>query len=183
MAATALTDVIIPQVYSDYVVAKTAELSAFYQAGIAQPDAQIAALAAGGGAFINLPFFNDWAGNDEPITDTLDLTINAASAGDDVAVKIVRGNALGSVDIVAMLAGANPIQALANRAAAFWARKEQAAMISVLEGAFTGPLATTHVADISSGTGAAAKLSGAAVLDGKAEANNNQGRALHFGRR
>ena len=167
MAATSLNDVIIPQVYSDYVVEKTAELSAFYQSGVAVADPVIAAKANGGGNFVNLPFFNDWSGNDETITDTTDLPLNAVTAGDDVAVKIFRGNALANVDIVTLLAGANPLQAVGNLAASYWARKEQAAMISVLQGAFTGPLASSHVLDITGLSGTANKLSAGAVLDAK----------------
>lgn len=167
MSATRLSDVIIPEVYADYVVQKSAELSQFYQSGVATTDPIIAAKANSGGSFISLPYFNDWTGADESITDTTDLAVNSINAEEDLCVKIIRGNALGNVDLVSILAGANPLQAIGNRAAAYWAKKEQAAMISVLQGAFTGPLASSHVLDISGETGAAAKLSPAAVLDAK----------------
>ncbi len=167
MAATSLQDVIIPEVFADYVVTKTAELSKFYEAGVATSDPVIAAKAAGGGDFVNLPYFNDLTGDDEVVGDTTDLTLNALTASSDVAVKCFRGKAWSSVDLVAQLAGANPIQALGNRVAAYWARKEQASMIATLTGCFAGPLAATHVLDISTETGDAAKISASVVLDAK----------------
>lgn len=167
MAATALSDVIIPEIFAEYVVAKTAELSKFYEAGVATSDPIIAARASGGGYFVNLPFFNDLTGDEESIGDTTDLALNAITAADDIAVKIFRGKAWSSVDLVAQLAGANPLQALGNRVAAYWARKEQASMIATLTGCFAGPLATTHVLDISAEVGAAANITASAVLDAK----------------
>ena len=145
MAATALSDLIVPEVFADYVTVKTAELSALYQSGVATSDPVIAAKAAGGGSHINLPFFTDLTGDDEVQSDTGELTLNNITAGDDIAVKLFRAKAWASTDLVRSLVGADPIQSLANRIADYWMRKEQKALISTLEGVFSGPLSSTHV--------------------------------------
>jgi hypothetical protein len=166
MAATALSDIIVPEVFSDYVTVRTAELSALYQSGVASSDPVIAARAAGGGGLVNLPYFNDLTGDDEVASDTGELTLNAITASDDVAVKLFRAKAWSSTDLVRQLAGADPIQSLANRVADYWNRKHQKALFSTLTGVFTGPLASTHVLDVSDYTTGSA-LSANVILDGK----------------
>jgi hypothetical protein len=166
MTQTVLSDIIVPEVFADYVTVKTAELSALYQSGVAVSDPVIAARAAGGGAFVNLPFFNDLTGDDQVMSDAGEMDINAITALDDVAVKCFRENAWGSTDLVRSLAGADPIQSLANRVADYWARKEQKALINTLEGVFATALASTHVLNLGATSGGSI-LTADVVLDAK----------------
>ena len=53
---TKIADVIVPEVFNPYVVQKTAELSAFAQAGVIANDPAFDALATAGGKLINMPF-------------------------------------------------------------------------------------------------------------------------------
>lgn len=166
MAATKLTDIIVPEVFADYVVQASTERSALIQSGIAVADPTIQARANGGGAMVNLPFFNDLSGDAEAISDTDALTLNPITAEDDIAVKLIRGKAFGGNDIVTVMAGADPIQAVANRVADYWAKQEQKALIASLTGVFGTALASTHVLDISGET-TANFLNADAILDGK----------------
>ena len=162
MAGTKLSDVIIPSVFAGYVVEKVMEKSALVQSGIAATDAQIQALANGGGSHVNLPYFNDLTGDAEVINDTDSLTVNKVTADQDIAVKMVRGKAWGGHDLVTVMAGADPLAAVANRVADFWVRQEQKTLIANLAGVFGGAMAS-HVLDVSATDG----LSGAAMLDAK----------------
>ena len=54
MAATKISNVIVPSVFNPYVVEKTAELANFYMGGIISNDAQLNALASKGGKLINM---------------------------------------------------------------------------------------------------------------------------------
>lgn len=164
MAATKLSDIIVPEVFADYVTQLTQEKSALVQAGIISIDPQIQALAAGGGSHVNLPFFNDLEGDAEVLTDSAALTVNKISTGQDIAVKLVRGKAWGNNELATVFAGADPLGAVANRVAAFWVKQEQKTLIATLSGVFAGPLAATHVLDVTAGSTA---LSADVILDGK----------------
>lgn len=163
MAATKLSDIIVPEVFSDYVVQATTERSALIQSGIAATDPVIQANANGGGAHVNLPYFSDLTGDAEVISDTGSLSLNPITAEADIAVKLIRGKAFAGNDLVTVFAGADPLQAVANRVADYWARQEQKALIATLSGVFAGALASTHVLDIS----ATEALTSDAILDGK----------------
>lgn len=163
MAATRIQDLIVPEVFADYVLQRTAEKSAIISSGIASTDATIQARASQGGAMIHLPYFNDLSGDAEVLQDTGELELNAVTAEEDVAVKIIRGKAWGGNDLVTVMVGVDPISAVANRVADFWVRQEQKTLIATLNGVFATALAATHVHDVSATTG----LTSTAILDGK----------------
>lgn len=163
MAATAIADVIIPEVFADYVATRTAEKSALRQAGILSNDPVIAERANGGGEYVNLPFFNDLTGTDEVLSDSTPLSVANITAGQDVAVKILRGKAWGANDLAGLLSGADPMGAIGDRVSDFWIRREQSILVNSLTGVFT-QLGATHTHDV---TGASTALSGDVILDGK----------------
>jgi hypothetical protein len=164
MAATQLSDIIVPEVFADYVTQLTVEKSALVQSGVMTRDPQIQALANGGGAHINMPYFNDLSGDAEVMSDTGSFTVNPITAENDIAVKVIRGKAWAGQDLVTVMAGADPLAAVANRVAAFWIRQEQKALIATLNGVFGTALASTHVLDV---TGASTALTSDVILDGK----------------
>jgi len=163
--STSLADVIVPAEFNKYVVVKTTELSRFRQSGILV-DLSAELMPQMGGSTINMPFFNDLAGNDDVIDDTTDLTVSKITTGQDVAVKLYRGKAFGSSDLSADLAGADPMAVIANRFAYFWVRKEQAILLSVVAGQL-GALAAAgfNTLDISAAAGSAANFDPHAFID------------------
>jgi hypothetical protein len=131
---TRLSDVIVPEVFIPYVINRTAELSAFWQAGIVGELPEVGALM-GGGKKVDMPFWNDLSGDDEVIDDTSDLTINKITASQDEAAILIRGKAWGASDLSAMLAGSDPMMAIGDLVAGYWSRRMQATLLSVLKGA------------------------------------------------
>jgi len=134
MAATLLSDVIVPEVFNQYVISRTAELSAFWQSGIVGELPDVTALM-GGGKTVNMPFWVDLTGADEVIDDTTDLAIGKVDAKQDEAAVLIRGKAWGATDLAAMLAGSDPMMAIGDLVAGYWARRMQATLISTLKGA------------------------------------------------
>lgn len=134
MTETRLSDVIVPEVFIPYVISRTAELSAFWQAGIVGELPEVGALM-GGGKKVDMPFWQDLTGDDEVIDDTTDLTINKITASQDEAAILIRGKAWGASDLSAMLAGSDPMMAIGDLVAGYWARRMQATLLSVLKGA------------------------------------------------
>jgi hypothetical protein len=156
MAEAKLADMIVPTEFNKYVELLTTEKSRLFQSGIITDltsviDAQIE------GKTVNMPFFNDLDTSDAEvvINDTTDLTVSGITTGQDVAVKLLRAKAFGSTDLAGDLAGADPIDAIANRFAEWWNRRFQAALLSTLSGAMGAASMAANVNDISALTGGA----------------------------
>lgn len=165
MAKTQIADVIVPSVFNPYVVQRTAELSALYSSGIIVPDSELDRLAQAGGRLINMPFWNDLTGDDEVLSDSDALTPEKIAAGQDVAALLMRGKAWSANDLAKALSGDDPMAAIGELVAAYWARRQQAILLSILKGVFLAASMSGNVLDISAGTGDAALISGATFID------------------
>lgn len=137
MAATRLTDVIVPAVWNPYIVERTAELSALWQSGIVAPVPELDAFQAEGGNTLNMPFWQDLTGESEVLSATGgSLTVNNITSEQDVAVVLARGKAWGVNELAAALAGSDPMLAVGNLVAGWWARDMQTTLIAILDGVF-----------------------------------------------
>lgn len=169
MPKTKISDVIVPSIFNNYVIQRTMQISALFQSGIVAPVAELAGKLTEGGRLINMPYWNDLTGNDENLSDSVALTPEKITTGQDVATQLFRGKAWSTNDLAATLSGADPMAAIGNLVSGYWDRRQQDALISVLKGVFTGPLAATHVNDISIADGnnatAANKISGGAAVN------------------
>ena len=70
-----------------------------------------------------------------------------------------------STDLAAQLAGTDPMKAIGDLAAGFWARDHQKELLNILDGVFASTSMTDHILDISGKTGKAANFSGEAFID------------------
>lgn len=177
MASTKIADVVVPEVYNPYVLGKTVELNKFIASGIAtrDPDLQFPNMnrQVKGGKTVHIPFWKslvDAANADDEIftdSDAWDPTINNIEAGESEAAILIRTKIWGSHDLAGYFAGSDPMQAIANMDAEYWANREQHALLSTLAGITdaTDGAIKNHVLDISGGTGAAAVLSSDAMID------------------
>ena len=135
MAATKITNVIVPEVFNPYVVEKTAELANFYYGGIISTGADLNALASQGGKLINMPFWKDLNGDDEVLSDSGALTVNNITSGQDVAALLMRGKAWGVNDLAVALSGDRDVMGkIGDLVANFWARSYQKTLVSSLTG-------------------------------------------------
>jgi hypothetical protein len=149
---TIITDVIVPEVFNPYVIQRTAELSAFYQSGIIARNPELDRLASSGGKLINMPFWEDLTGADEVLSDQTALTVGKITAAQDVAALLARGRAWSVNDLAKALSGDDPMAAIGDLVAAYWARRFQAILIETLNGIFgnNATLMNTNQHDISS---------------------------------
>lgn len=174
MAGTTLKDVIVPELFNPYVINKTMEKSALLQSGIITNSSEFDSLASQAAPTVNMPFFEDLDGKSEQVIEGQELTPDGINSKKDVAVIIRRAKAWSSTDLAAALAAADPMKAIAELVAGFWARDMQKELIAILGGVFGSytdsdsktvtPL-STNLLDISTGSGAAAKWSASAFID------------------
>lgn len=160
-----IADIIVPEVFNPYVVQRTMELSAIFESGIAQRTAEFDRLASVGARTVQMPFWGDLNGEDEVLDDNNALTPGKIQANKDEAVILRRGRAWGANDLAANLAGDDPMRAIADLVAAYWARRYQAALIATLQGVFASPSMAELVHDISEQTGDAAVISAKTTVD------------------
>lgn len=140
---TKLSDVIVPEVFMRYVIQRTAELSAIRRSGIlgAIPNITVPV----GGATLNLPFWNDISGDDEVWTTGTETVPDKITTAKEIAVILTRIKSWGAEDLAGLFAGDDPMLAIGNLVAEYWARKEQKILLSILDGIFasTGMAANT----------------------------------------
>lgn len=176
MPITKISDVIVPELFTPYVVNKTMELSAFFQSGIVVNSPEFDKLASEAARTHNMPFFEDLQGESEAILEDVKITPKKIGSNKDVSTTILRQNMWGSSNLAAALAGSDPAKAIGDLVAAYWARDMQKELISILAGVFgsytpEGGTATTpmadHILDLTKQTAAAAKcISAEAMIDG-----------------
>lgn len=171
MAATTLANAIVPEVFNPYVVVRTSELSAFWTSGIIGdvPGVDLGDVnSQQGGKQVNMPFWQDLVGDDQILSTGTNLTVANITASKDVAVLNARALVYGAKDLVAPLAGSDPMSAIGDLMAAKWVRQMQKALIFTLNGAM-GALAAEstpkNVLDISALSGAAANADADSIID------------------
>ena len=149
MAKTLISDILKPDVWREYGIKRTAELSALWVAGIVANVPEIT-LPSGGGT-VNMPCFADLTGDNENLSDSAALTVGNIGATKDVAAVIGRGRAWSVNDLAAVLSGADPFQAVIDLAAGYWARQQQKELLQVLAGAMGAASMAANVHDVSGG--------------------------------
>ena len=167
MAHTKLSNIIVPEVFQPYMVNRTMELSAFVQSGIISNNPEFDRLASQAASTIQMPCYEDLTGESEQIIEDADLTAKKITTKKDVAPIIRRANMWGATDLSAAMSGKDPMKAIADLVAAFWARDLQKELLAILAGVFSASdnSMTGHVLDISGETGNAAKWSASAFID------------------
>lgn len=136
MAETRIGNIIIPDVWHDYMLEESTRNNTLINSGIVVPDDELDDLALKGGKLIDMPYFKDLTGDDEVLQDDTALTINNIETGQDRARLHARGKAFGSNDLAKALSGADPMAAIAFYIGGWWAGKEQDLLISSLKGVF-----------------------------------------------
>jgi hypothetical protein len=134
--ATLRSDIIIPEVFTPYVIEQTTQRDAFLASGVVQPMAELNA-AEGGGDFVNVPFYKaNLAGDFEVLTDSSSLTPGKITADKQVAAVLHRGRAFESRDLAALAAGSDPMAAIGSKIADYIANQRQKDLLSCLGGVF-----------------------------------------------
>lgn len=145
--ATLRSDIIVPEIFTPYLIEATTQRDAFLSSGVVQPMAELD--ASEGGDFINVPFFSaNLSGDFEVLTDSSSLTPGKITANKQVGVVLHRGRAFESRDLAALAAGADPMAAIAAKVATYVANQRQKDLIKCLEGVFGGLTSNTGAAFI-----------------------------------
>lgn len=175
MPITKITDVIVPELFNWYVINRTMELSALVKSGIIVNSPEFDQLASEAARTHNMPFFEDLTGDSEETLEDVKMTPAKIGSNKDISTTILRQKMWAATNLSAALAGADPMKAIGDLVAGFWARDMQKELIALLAGIFgtytpEGGTATTpmksHILDLTTQTSAAAKIiSASAFID------------------
>jgi len=149
--AVRVSDVIVPEIFTPYSQTLTEEKSRLVRSGLLSRSMVLDEKLAGGGLTFNIPSWNDLDNDAERIsTDTsvpfadADASLPAGVARPpnplkigskkEVAVRMNRNNSWSTTDLAAILAGEDPMNAIANRVSDYWVRRLQVAFVSTWKG-------------------------------------------------
>lgn len=150
-----LQDVIVPDIFDNYMQLVTEEKTNIIQSGAVVMDAGLSAKLAGGGLTFETPSFKDLDNDAEDVmTDNYDDVYGATFGTPDggaqnansypkkigtlseISVRMQRHQSWSSTELSSVLSGADPQGAIANRVGAYWARRRQAAFVALMNGVF-----------------------------------------------
>ena len=134
--ATLRSDIIIPEIFTPYLVEETTKRDAFLASGVVQPMAELNA-SEDGGDYINVPFYAaNLSSTFERLTDSTSLTPGKITADKQRAAVVHRGNAFESRDLAAMAAGSDPMAAIGQKLANYISHERQKDLLSCCAGVF-----------------------------------------------
>jgi hypothetical protein len=169
MAKTAVADIIIPTEFEKYAIERTAELSAFGQCGIIEHAPEFDELANMGGRTVEMPFWKDLSAARQILSDSAPLTVNKITADKDIA-RIHNDAQSWSVNHLAkVISGDDPMQAIVDLVADYWARTDEAILVACLKGVFAAASMAGNKLSIASetiaGQSSSTRLNGATFVD------------------
>jgi len=169
---TRISDLVIPQIFTSYTQQLTEEKSRLVQSGLLSRSEALDALLAGGGLTFNVPSFRDLDNDADRISTDTSVPFADADASlpsgvarppnplktrtsREIAVRLNRNNSWSTSDLATTLAGADPMESIAQRVAYYWTRRLQAAFIATWNGVIADNVANDsgdYVNNISGGS-------------------------------
>lgn len=135
---TSVVDIIVPESFTAYVQVLTEEKSRIIQSGAVTRDESLDAFLARGGLTEHMPAFRD-LDNDAPNISTSNTgtsTPKKIGTLQEIVVRLSRNQSWSSADLAKALAGADPMDAIARRVAAYWTRQDQLLLLATMAGVF-----------------------------------------------
>lgn len=166
MPITQLANVIVPEVFEEYVALDTCVSTALKDSGVLVTNPFLQSQLGMGGDILNVPAWNDLVSpatiNTDPNVSSdnpaVSATANGISAVNFVARKSYLNNAWGAASLAAEIAGSDPARRVAERIAAYWNHVYEARLIQSLYGILLSNVANNGgdmLIDISAATTAA----------------------------
>lgn len=171
MAVTRISDVVVPEEFTSYVVQNTMEASALVQAGVVARNGVIEGQLQAGADSFNVPFWNDLADDEADVVSddpAVTSTPKKLSAEKQIVRKSFLHQSWSAMNLASELTGDDALPRIQGRAEAYWTRQTQRRLIASLNGVLADNVANDSgdmVVDISAETGAAALFSATAVID------------------
>lgn len=160
--ATSVSNVIQPDIFTQYVVDKTTEKNAIMYAGAIENNAMLNQLITGGGTRLTMPKWQDLDGDDQVLSEDELIQVSGIQAKKEVATLLIRAHAWAATELSGALAGDDPMRRIGDLVSDWWVRQEKKVILAILEGIFKATGMDKHIYDVSS-----AALDAKGVLNAK----------------
>lgn len=153
MALTAISNVIVPEVFVPYMQEESDKANRLIQSGLLSNDPIISAKLDGGGTVFNMPHWRHISENGGdyvvPTDDNTVATPTAIVGRTQSTVRVERAKTFGAAKLSAALAGSDPVMAAATMLGNYRAAQRQRILISFLKGflSASGMSATNDIAE------------------------------------
>ncbi|MFV0645255.1 MAG: major capsid protein [Sphingomonadaceae bacterium] len=171
MAVTRLSDVVIPEEFTEYVTQNSMETSALVQSRIALRNGAIEDQLRAGADSFTIPFWNDLPDDEANITNddpAIEATPRKLTSEKQIVRKAFLHNSWSAMNLASELAGSDAMERIQERASAYWTRQLQRRLIASLKGVLDDNVANDGgdmLLDITGEAGAAAQFSAEATID------------------
>lgn len=169
MAVTRLTDVIVPEAFTEYLVQNTMERTALVQSGVMARNSVITTQLNAGADSFSVPFWRD-LGDEEANISSDDPAVlstpNLIQASKQLVRKAFLHQSWSAMNLASELAGSDAMARIQDRAVAYWDRQLQRRLVASLNGILADNVANDSsdmVLDITAAT--ANTFSPEAVID------------------
>lgn len=137
MAATAISDLWVPQIWIRGTDEKARSLPSLITSGAVVQNPLLDNAASGGGISVNLPFFKDLTDTAESVqAEGAEPTINNIGSGSNVAAVLNREVGFGVNALAAAVTGDDPVGGITRQLALNRQKRLQAVALSILRGLF-----------------------------------------------
>jgi hypothetical protein len=143
MAAILRSDVIIPEVFTPYIIEASTVRNSFLMSGVVTAMDELNATQNGGDKITVPNWKANLTGDAERMTDDSSLTPGNLGTDKQIAVVMHRGRAFGARDLASMAAGSDGMNAIGNKSGDYIANEQQKDLIAHLSGVF-GALGTAN---------------------------------------
>lgn len=146
---TKLLDAITPEQYTRYTNTMSEKHSAFIQSGILAPAPILDQMIIAGGKLVTMPEWKKTDLSDQVLEEDTALETGKTTSAAQIAPVLYRGTGASYTDLVAIIAGSNPVTQILNDFSDYTLQSDQAIMQAIIKALFTtgGALADTHVSD------------------------------------
>lgn len=137
MAKVVVSDVLVPGIFEPYVIERSVINTSFGQSDIIERGPQYDALISKGGKTISMPAWKQGtvsASARQIIADGAAFTVNKIDTSTDVALINNDGNSWSVTLLATLLAGDDPLMAIANFVATYWTEIDQTIIIQTVKG-------------------------------------------------
>ena len=146
---TKLLDAITPEQYTKYTNTMSEKHSAFIQSGILAPAPILDQMIIAGGKLVTMPEWKQTDLSDQVLEEDTALETGKTTSAAQIAPVLYRGTGASYTDLVAIIAGSNPVTQILNDFSDYTLQSDQAIMQAIIKALFDegGALSLTHVSD------------------------------------
>ena len=166
MATTQISNIIVPEVFNDYISQDTMQKAAVRASGLLVDDSLLSTRLSGGGTTFNAPTWADLADTDPTISNddpTSLLVLEGVGTYKEVACRMTANKGWSAMQFASQLAGSDAMQRIGDRVAAYWDRQDNFWTLATIRGVL-GSNQANNAADMYHDAGAAS-MSGTVALD------------------